>query len=226
VTPHWGSRVGRLLAGYLCIWLALVGVGLLLTKVLSHELSSESALERTLAAHRNGTLNTLTHAITLTSETATVIGAVALLALLLRWRLRRWRESAFLVAAVAGQAAVFLATTVFIERQRPGVPHLDQAPPTSSFPSGHTGAAVALWTALAVVAYRVGTGWLWRTLAVVAVVLPLSVAASRVYRGMHHPSDVIVGGLNGLACVAVARWAVPPEPAGAPVQVRRRHAVI
>ena len=223
--PHWGGRVGRLLAGFVVIWLALVGVGLLLTKVLSRELSGETGIERTLAAHRDAALNTVTHVITFTAETATVITAVAVLALALRWRLGRWRESAFLVTAVAGQAAVFLATTVFIDRARPAVPHLDDAPPTSSFPSGHTGAAVALWTALAIVAYRVGSGWLWRALLVAAVVLPLSVAAARVYRGMHHPSDVIVGGLNGLACVAVARRGTQLTESGAAAGMRRDHAV-
>jgi membrane-associated phospholipid phosphatase len=38
--------------------------------------------------------------------------------------------------------------------------------------------------------------------------IPLSVAASRLYRGMHHPSDVVFGLLNGLAAVLIARYAV------------------
>jgi membrane-associated phospholipid phosphatase len=226
VTPHWGSRVGRLLVGYVCVWLALVGVGLLLTKTFRSATSAEGGVERSLAAHRDAALNDVTHVLTFTAETATVIGAVAVLALLLRWRLGRWRESAFLVVAVAGQAAVFLATTLLIDRPRPAVRHLDVAPPTSSFPSGHTGAAVALWTSLAIIAYHVGSGWLWRALAVAAVVLPLAVGAARMYRGMHYPSDVVAGGLNGLACVAVARRGIPPDPAEGLVRQRRRHAAV
>jgi membrane-associated phospholipid phosphatase len=205
VTPHWGSRVGRLLAGYLVIWLAMVGVGLLLTKTFPHVLDSEAGLERDLAAHRDPELNTVTHYVTLIGETITVVAMVAVLAGLLRWWLGRWTESIFLVVAVSGQALVFLCTQLLIERPRPTIQHLDAAPPTSSFPSGHTGAATALWVALAVVAvHSASAPWLRRVLVVAAVVLPLGVACARLYRGMHHPSDVLMGGLNGLACVALA----------------------
>lgn len=226
VTSHWGSRVGRLLAGYLGIWLALVGAGLLLTQVLHGDATAEGGIEHTLAAHRTALLNTLTHLVTLTSETATVIATVAVLALLLRWWLGRWAESAFLVAAVAGQAAVFLLTTLVIDRARPNVPHLDAAPPTSSFPSGHVGAAVALWVSLAVIAWRVCARWLASALLVVAVVLPLAVGMARLYRGMHHPTDIVFGALNGLACVWLAYHTLYSHRATVPEQAGRRHAVV
>jgi membrane-associated phospholipid phosphatase len=47
--------------------------------------------------------------------------------------------------AVAVQATVFLMTTLAIDRPRPAVVHLDTSPPTSSFPSGQTAAAMALY---------------------------------------------------------------------------------
>ena len=57
----------------------------------------------------------------------------------------------FLCLAVSAQALVFLFTTLAIDRERPAVKHLDVSPPTSSFPSGHTSAAFALYVGLAVV---------------------------------------------------------------------------
>jgi undecaprenyl-diphosphatase len=168
----------------------------------------------------------VTHLVTLTSETAPVIATVAVLALLLRWWLGRWTESAFLVAAVAGQAAVFLLTTLVIHRARPTVPHLDAAPPTSSFPSGHTGAAVALWVSLAIIAWRVCERWLASAVLVVAVLLPLAVGMARLYRGMHHPTDIVFGALNGLACVWLAYHTLYSRRAAVPQQAGRNHAVV
>jgi len=76
------------------------------------------------------------------------------------------------------------------------VPRLDQAPPTSSFPSGHTGAAIALYGCLAVILLRnVKPRWVAVSLAVLSCVVPIVVAASRVYRGMHYLTDVMAGAL-------------------------------
>jgi len=51
--------------------------------------------------------------------------------------------------AVAGETGLFLLASVIVHRFRPGIPHLDGAPPTSSFPSGHTAATIALACGLA-----------------------------------------------------------------------------
>jgi len=103
-----------------------------------------------------------------------------------------------------------------VDRQRPAVEHLDPAPPTSSFPSGHTGAATALYVGVAVViAWRVRHKLLRVLLVAVFVTVPILVAVSRLYRGMHHPTDVVFGALNGLACLAVAVYAFQPRSATA-----------
>jgi membrane-associated phospholipid phosphatase len=79
-----------------------------------------------------------------------------------------------------------VTTTLLVHRARPNVVRLDQAPPTSSFPSGHTSAAVALYGAAAILVVRYSTRAAWRRVAVaIAIVVPLIVASSRLYRGMH-----------------------------------------
>ncbi len=199
---------GTLLVAAVLLWAVLAGVG----RLLAHQLASsalvrwDGSLDRTLAAHRNPTLNQLSQLATFGAETITVI-AVGLLAFaLLRWRLGRWRESIFLAACVVGEVTVFLGTTLVVDRHRPDVPRLDAAPPTSSFPSGHTAASTALYGALAVIAWRVGrAGWLKALAAVVAVGMPVAVAMSRLYRGMHYPSDVLAGALLAVCWVAVCR---------------------
>ena len=93
--------------------------------------------------------------------------------------------------------------TLAIDRARPAVPHMDQSPPTSSFPSGHTSAAVALYLGLAVVlAMHTDHRWL-KALCWLLLLVPVCVAVSRLYRGMHHPSDVTASFVNGALCVII-----------------------
>jgi undecaprenyl-diphosphatase len=174
---------------------------------------ADASLSRFLAARRSAGLNDLT---VFTSEVGgtlaiTAVAVIAVAVMAVAWR--RWREPMLVVAAVAGEVVIFLGVTMLVDRERPPVPHLDEAPPTSSFPSGHTAASIALYGALAVVASERARSVLARRLFVtLAVLLPLLVAASRMYRGMHFLTDVLGGVLLGsvwlLACVSAIRLGV------------------
>lgn len=136
--------------------------------------------------------------------TVPVISAVVLLAVAFVFLFRRWRESASLATALSLEALVFVTVSTIIGRSRPPVEQLDASPPTASFPSGHTGAATALYTTLAVIVWWNTENRVVRAIVgVLAVLLPASVALSRMYRGMHFLTDVVVGVLLG----AMAAWA-------------------
>jgi membrane-associated phospholipid phosphatase len=130
---------------------------------------------------------------------------------------RRWRDVTFLVVALVLEVTVFLTATLLVSRERPEVEHLDATPPTDSYPSGHTAAAVVLYAGLVAIASRSvpdrARRWL---LMAFGVLVPLSVAVARVYRGMHHPTDVLAGVALGATCLAVGLLAVraawPAEP--------------
>jgi len=184
----------------------MIGLGLLVTKVWQHDwpFTAEDGVNRELAGDRTGFLDGVTWFFSAVGSTPVIIGVTALTALILRFRLGRWREPIFLCVAVAAQAVVFFFTTLAIDRSRPDVPKMDESPPTSSFPSGHTSASVALYAGMALVlALLVRRAWLKRVCWLLLLV-PVAVAASRMYRGMHHPSDVTASFLNGLLCVAIA----------------------
>jgi undecaprenyl-diphosphatase len=85
-----------------------------------------------------------------------------------------------------------VTATALIDRPRPPVPHLDaELPPTSSFPSGHVAAAVCLYIGVAALVLRATRAW-WRWAVLgAAVLVVVAVALARLYRGAHHPTDVL-----------------------------------
>jgi membrane-associated phospholipid phosphatase len=104
--------------------------------------------------HRMPRLNALTHIGNYLAQTKTVVGLLIVMFIVLRLSHRRWRESWALFAAIAGELAIFLVVSTVVARPRPNVLQLDRAPATSSFPSGHAGAAVVLHGCLAIILVR------------------------------------------------------------------------
>lgn len=196
----------RLVPAAALLWALLAGVGYVLTHALTDTAfyDWDGWVNRWFSRHRSGTWNTATHLVTFCAETLTVIGVGLVFFVGLRIALGRWRESLFLAVVLAGEVTIFVCTTFVIDRDRPNVTHLDSAPPTSSFPSGHTAASVALYAGLALIAWHAANrGWL-RTLATAgAILIPVLVALSRLYRGMHYPSDVLAGALLGCVWLAI-----------------------
>ncbi|MBE1485697.1 phosphatase PAP2 family protein [Plantactinospora soyae] len=184
----------------------MVGLGLLVTRVLNDvwPLTAEDAVNRRFEAERDGTLNAVSLVFSTIASTSAVVAVTALVAIVLALSGCRWREPMFLIGAVSTQALIFLLTTMAIDRTRPAVEHMDTSPPTSSFPSGHTSAAVALYCGLALVlaarARRTPVKVAWWSL---LVAVPVGVALTRMYRGMHHPSDVIGSFINAGTCLVI-----------------------
>ena len=137
-------------------------------------------------------------------NTEYVIAVCILVSLILLWRTKDLLFSLVPVIAISLQATIFVLATLVIGRPRPKVSHLDPAPPTSSYPSGHVGASTALYLAFALLAQRIERTWLRVLTTVVCLLLPLLVTYARLYRGMHHVTDVAVGMLNGIICASLA----------------------
>jgi undecaprenyl-diphosphatase len=185
-------------------------LGLLVTQVLdgSRLAAWDVDLPRWFEDQRTAAMDGATRWMSMLSDTITVVAVLAVLGILLAC-CKRWAAVAFLVGAPIVESTVFVTTTFLVDRDRPPVEQLDASPPTDSFPSGHVGAATALWLGLVVLVFALTSHRAARTLVVVVGVLaPLTVAFSRLYRGMHHPSDVVVGILLGMAGLVVSLLAV------------------
>jgi undecaprenyl-diphosphatase len=78
-----------------------------------------------------------------------------------------------------------------VKRPRPDVTHLDQHLPTSAYPSGHEAATCCLYVAVAILVIGHARGW-WRWLFLIpAIAMPVLIALSRMFRGEHHPTDIL-----------------------------------
>ncbi|MFJ3187511.1 diacylglycerol kinase family protein [Streptomyces halstedii] len=219
---------GVVAAAAVCQAALMVGLGLLITGPAARvwPLSSEDGVNDALERARTGTLDTVSSVVSEAGNTGTVVlgTLVSCLALLLVPRLPRLREAVFLGVAVSLQSLVFLVVTEAVDRTRPDVDRLDASPPTSSYTSGHTGAATALYAGLAVLVLHRAKGPWRRVAAALLLLLPLLVGLARAYRGMHHPTDVAGGLLNGglsLLIVGRALLAGPHIPAPLPSGVTR-----
>lgn len=197
-------------------WIGLmVGVGYLLGGPLAGPASGEDGLVGTLQDGGTATLDGLSAIGSRSADTAVIIGTAAAIGFLSRLLLGRWLESFLLWGGVALQTTMFLMTTLLVSRERPEYELMDPAPPTSSFPSGHTGAATALWLGVGMIAAsRIERRRLRVAVVALLLLIPLAVGISRLYRGMHHPSDVVFGVLNGTVAVALARSALRGMPSG------------
>lgn len=213
----------RVVAGYAVLTLALLGVGWLLVHPLSSSVGRwDDHVNAWFADHRNGFWNGITSFATRFLNTLPVI-AIAVIAVLLLSARHRLREAAFLAVALVIEITVFLSVTFVVARPRPHVVRLDSTPATDSFPSGHTAAATVLFAGLAVIVTCCTRSRALRRLAfLLAALIAFLVGFARVYRGMHHPTDVLFGMLYGIGCLVVSALAV--RAASTAVEARRERA--
>ena len=116
-------------------------------------------------------------------------GAILLAIVLFVWFARKheYLDAATIAIALSGGAALNSILKVLLSRPRPGLfPPLVYAS-GFSFPSGHVAASVAVYGFLAVLLWRQGH----RALAILSGAWVLMVAVSRVYLGVHYPSDAL-----------------------------------
>lgn len=109
---------------------------------------------------------------------------------------RRWRSAAFALVAIVGSALINLVAKHSFQRDRPALWESIAPEPTYSFPSAHAMGSATLACVLVLLAWR--TRWRWPVLAV-AVVFVVGVGLSRVYLGVHYPSDILAGWTAAIA---------------------------
>ena len=137
-----------------------------------------------------------------------VLTIVIMFVALLLGSMGRWRSGVLVALACSGGMLANVAFKHVVARARPDlVPHL-MAETSNSFPSGHAANSAIVYLTLATLAWPLLRRPAARAFAMnAAVLLVVAIGASRIYLGVHWPSDVLAGWLFG-ALWAIGWWRI------------------
>ena len=188
--------LGVLYVAMTAVWVA---VGWLLTHPLKNSwiVHTDQSVSEWFVRQRTPGLNSLSFIGSMLSDTVVKITVTAVVAIIMLIVWKRWLEPLMVVVPTILEALCFITITTIVGRPRPDVPRLDTSPVGSSYPSGHTGAAVAYSAIVIVIFWHTRRRWIRALAVAIAALVPLCVALARLYRGMHFLTDVIFGGLLG-----------------------------
>jgi undecaprenyl-diphosphatase len=213
VVPHPRSAVAELLVGWVLVFGALYGFGMYVSYYADSTFLAtlDSQVPRWFAERHTDELTGLSVVLSRLGDTHAILFVSMVFCPLIVAVWRRWRPVVFVALAMFGELSLFLASAAAVDRPRPEVDNLDGRMPTSSYPSGHIAATICLYLAIAIlVMARTDRWWRWLTVAL-AVIMPVAVAVSRMYRGMHHPTDSLGAVLLSALWIGLLYWVLRPN---------------
>ncbi|SDZ35052.1 undecaprenyl-diphosphatase [Amycolatopsis xylanica] len=153
-------------------------------------------------AHRSGWVTSLAVGISDAGDTLPMAALAGVVCAWAAWR-RRWDQVVLVAVATAGAGALVLALKMLVGRSRP--PVIDRLVPETnqSFPSGHSLSSAVVLGVLATLVVLHTHRRAVRIFAVTAAVSAVAlVGLSRLYLGVHWPSDVLGGWTIGMLWLA------------------------
>lgn len=142
-----------------------------------------------------------------------VFPAAAMISLLLVIR-QRWRALEFLLTASVGSIIINQTVKPLLHRARP---HLWVTPAPEfdyGFPSGHAMASMTLVAVLIILSWK--SRWRWFVV-IIGTLFVLIIGWTRLYLGVHYPSDVLAGWMVALGWTVGVSFLINSHP------VRRRY---
>lgn len=128
--------------------------------------------------------------------------ATAIAAVFFFLKFRNWKIILELLSVTILAALSNIALKRVINRARPDIEHLVVVE-SLSYPSGHAMSAMAFYGFLIYLSFRIKMAkWLRTLFCFLCVFLILGIGISRIYLGVHFPSDVLGGYMAGLIWIA------------------------
>jgi undecaprenyl-diphosphatase len=192
----------------------------------------DTAVLRWLGAHHSPFLTTIMTEVTPLGTGIVVLTVVGVTAAFL-WHTEHKHSARLLLAATAGNILLNNALKLYFDRPRPDVFEWQTHAASSSFPSGHAMSATVVYGTVGYLLARLQKHVWARTITLLLTVVMIAlVCLTRLYLGVHYPSDVLAGIVIGLAwsgfcmatleaSLALARRRAPAsvvEEAPAPVE--------
>ncbi|PYP75744.1 MAG: hypothetical protein DMD35_20920, partial [Gemmatimonadetes bacterium] len=192
----------------------------------------DTAALRWLGAHHSPTLTTIMTEVTPLGTGIVVLTVVGITTAFL-WHTEHKHSARMLLAATAGNILLNNVLKLFFDRARPNVFEWGTHAASSSFPSGHAMSATVVYGTVGYLLARLQKhAWARAITLLLAVVMVALICLTRLYLGVHYPSDVLGGIIVGLAwsgfcmatleaSLALARRRAPAsvvEEAPAPVE--------
>src|SRR5580692_10551538 len=202
----WSERV-VLVLGFLSALSALLFFAWLAEEMMEGDTARfDSAI--TLAVHQHATprLTTVMKALTMLGSSV-VMAPLAILTLALCYFRREFHALKTLGATFGGALLLEFSLKLAFHRPRP-VPFFDLATPVSfSFPSGHALFSLCFFAGIAaVISPRLASQRAKLALWLMAIALILGIGLSRIYLGVHYPSDVLAGYSAAIVWVATVKF--------------------
>jgi len=194
-----GGLGAFLVAGVAVAGLAIWAFGEFAETVMAGQTQAfDVAVLRWVGSHHTPALDAVMLEITALGTGSAVLMMVAVAALFLALTRHRY-SAALLLAATAGGGALNVVLKHYFERPRPHVFEWGTHALSSSFPSGHAMTATIVYTTVAYLAARLQSRiWERAVTMVLAALVILAISASRIYLGVHYPSDVVAGMIIGI----------------------------
>lgn len=197
----------ELLRAFILAIIFALGFGLMATLVSEHKIARfDHVISRYVQSFRTPVLTTVMKGFTFIGTTPVVIVITLVILFMLLFVFKHRAEALLVFSIILGSSIIFEVLKHLFHRQRPTLHRLIEAT-GYSFPSGHSTEAFALYGILAFISWRHLKTPIARTLMIFfASVMILAIGTSRIYLGVHFPSDVLAGYLASGFWLATVIW--------------------